>query len=89
MDKCVSTFIDSTLETFHLPLFYELPPSLDPGHKKFWKRETGSMSTESPRKICIAHVSIVTEEYLGFTVTMIFELSSNCCIIAVLILTVI
>ena len=43
INKCVSTFIDSTLKMFHFPLFYELLPSSDPGHKKFWKRETGSM----------------------------------------------
>ena len=49
MDKCVSTSVDSaiylkyTFETFHLPVLFELLPSSDPGHKKFWKRETGSM----------------------------------------------
>ena len=49
MDKCVLTSVDSqllidtTLETFHLPLLFELLLSLDPGHKKFWERETGSM----------------------------------------------
>ena len=49
IDKCVSTSLDSTIygeytfETFHLPLLFELLPSSDPGHRKFWKRETGSM----------------------------------------------
>ena len=49
IDKYVSTSVDSTIywqytfETFHLPLLFELFPSSDPGHKKFWKRETGSM----------------------------------------------
>ena len=49
IDKWVSTSVDSTIywhctfETFHLPLLFELLPSSDPGHKKFWKRETGSM----------------------------------------------
>ena len=49
IDKCISTSVDSTIyrqytfETFHFPLFFELPPLSDPGHKKFWKRETGSM----------------------------------------------
>ena len=72
--KCISASVDSaiycqyTLEMFHLPLLFELLPSSDPGHEKFWKRETGSMclSAENPRKIYVAHVSIVTEEYLGF-----------------------
>ena len=40
-----------------------IPPSSDPGHKKFWKRETGSMF--SLRKTPEANVSIVTDEYLG------------------------
>ena len=49
IDKCVSAPADSiiywqyTFETFHLPLLFELLPSSDPGHKKFWKRETGSI----------------------------------------------
>ena len=49
IDKCVSASVDSTIyrqytfETSHLSLLFELLPSLDPGHKKFWKRETGSM----------------------------------------------
>ena len=54
---------------FHLLLLFEVLPSSDPGHEKFWKRETGSMfSLKNPRKLCIAHVSIVTvtEEYVGF-----------------------
>ena len=36
LDKCVSTsvdFIDSKLETFHLPLLFELLPSSDQGIK--------------------------------------------------------
>ena len=68
IDKCVTTFIDSTLETFHFPLLFQLLPSSDPGHKKFWKCENRQhvKSAESPLKMCIAHVSIVTEEYLGF-----------------------
>ena len=36
----ISYFIDSTV---HLLLIFELLSSSDPGHKKFWKRETGSM----------------------------------------------
>ena len=49
MDKCVSISVDSaiywqyTFEAIHLPLLFELLPLSDPGHKKFWKRETGSM----------------------------------------------
>ena len=49
MDKCVSVSVDSAIylqysfEMFHLLLLFELLPSSDPGHEKFWKRETGSM----------------------------------------------
>ena len=46
--------MDSTLETFHLPLLFELLPSSDPGHKKFWKRDTGMLlSLRIALEICV------------------------------------
>ena len=62
-------------EIFHLLLVFELLPSSDSGHKKFWKRETGSMFS--------------LQKTQDSAVTVIFESSSNYCIIIVLILTVI
>ena len=83
IDKYVWTSVDSTIywqytsETFHLPLLFELLPSSEPGHKKFSKLETGSMFSpqKNSRKMCIADVSIVIEEYLGFSQWLWF---SNC-----------
>ena len=66
--------------------------SSDPGHEKFWKREKSSKKPKkNPRKMYIAHLLIVTEEYLGLSaVTMIFEPSSKYNIyIVVLISTVV
>ena len=78
---------------FDLPLLFKLLPSSDPGHKEFWKRETDSMFSlrKTLERCVIAHVRILTEEYLGFpaAVATIFELSSNYCIIPVLIFTVV
>ena len=43
IDKCVSASVDiDTFETFHLPLLFELLPSSDSEHKKFWKRDTAA-----------------------------------------------
>ena len=68
MDKFVLTSVDLafyTFERFHLPLLFDLLPLSDPGHKKFSTCETGSMQ-KNPGKICISHISIITQEYLGF-----------------------
>ena len=64
IDKCDSSSVDSTIywqytyETFHLSLLFELLPSSDPGHTKFWKRETGSMfSLPKTVERCPQHMS--------------------------------
>ena len=74
IDKCVSTSVDSTIidstilkrPNFRPYLIY-FHNQIYPAHKKFQKRETGSKFVcGKPRIMCMAHVSIVTEEYLGF-----------------------
>ena len=89
IDKRVSTSVHSaiyqqyTFEMFHLPFLFELPPSSDPGHKKFWKQAA----------CLVCGNSTCQHSHRGipwlFPVTTIFKLSSNYRIIAVTILTVV
>ena len=53
---------------FHLPLLFELLSSSDPGHKKFWKRGTGSMfSLQKTLERCVSHMSALSlRKTLGF-----------------------